>query len=213
LKYPEERGGKMARKEKLIKPINSETKREKLLGTKKRIPAWKIIAIVLVAAALPVSWLILKEGPQAESKGISGTQVMERVNYQNQSVSMTKVDVTVQKGMVEVPLDLVKNNKLVSFEYLRPDGRIPLLAYITPAGKLVTAVSVCEPCSSTRFHIEGNQMVCNSCFTRWDLETLKGISGGCLTYPPDVISHSVNDGRAIIKEIDVQNWKPRIFRG
>jgi len=203
----------MARKEKLIKPINSETKREKLLGTKKRIPAWKIIAIVLVAAALPVSWLILKEGPQAESKGISGTQVMERVNYQNQSVSMTKVDVTVQKGMVEVPLDLVKNNKLVSFEYLRPDGRIPLLAYITPAGKLVTAVSVCEPCSSTRFHIEGNQMVCNSCFTRWDLETLKGISGGCLTYPPDVISHSVNDGRAIIKEIDVQNWKPRIFRG
>jgi uncharacterized membrane protein len=74
-------------------------------------------------------------------------------------------------------------------------------------------VSVCEPCNSTNFHIEGNQMVCNSCFTRWDLETLKGISGGCLTYPPHVISHSVNNGRAIIKEVDVQNWKPRIFRG
>jgi uncharacterized membrane protein len=213
LKYHEERGGKMGGKEKSIKPTNSGTKREKLLGTKKRIPAWKIIAIVLVAAALPVSWLILKEDPQAESKGISSTQVMERVNYQNQSVSMTKVDVTMQKGMVEVSLDLVKNNRLVSFEYLRPDGRIPLLAYITPAGKLVTAVSVCEPCSSTRFHIEGKQMVCNSCFTRWDLETLKGISGGCLNYPPDALAHEIQGGKLMIKEMELKNWKPRVFRG
>lgn len=203
----------MGGKEKSIKPISSETKREKLLGTKKRIPAWKIIAITLVAAALPVSWLILREGPQTESKGMSGTQVMERVNYQDQSVGMTKVEVTVQKGVVEVPLDLVKNSKLVSFEYLRPEGRIPLLAYITPAGKLVTAVSVCEPCGSTRFHIEGKQMVCNSCFTRWDLETLKGISGGCLNYPPDALSHEIQEGKLMIKEMELKNWKPRVFRG
>jgi len=203
----------MTEKDKSSKPRNSETKREKLLGQKKKIFTWKIIAILLVAAALPVSWLILKEGPQAESKAIAGTQVMERVNYQNQSVSMTKVDVTVKKGAVEVSLDGVKNNKLVSFEYQRPDGRIPLLAYITPAGKLVAAVSVCEPCNSTRFHIEGNHMVCNSCFTRWDLETLKGISGGCLNYPPDTLPHEIRGGKLTIKEVDLKNWKPRVARG
>ncbi len=203
----------MSGREKSIKPINCESKREKLLGQKKKISTWKIIAIILVAAALPISWLILREGTQAESKGVSGTQVMERVNYQNQSVSMTKVEPTVQKGAVEVPLDLVKNSKLVSFEYLRPDGRIPLLAYITPAGRLITAVSVCEPCSSTRFHIEGKQMVCNSCFTRWDLETLKGISGGCLNYPPDTLAHEIQGGKLMIKETELKNWKPRVFRG
>lgn len=203
----------MSGKDKSTKPMNSETKREKLLGQKKKISTWKIIVLIMVAVALPVSWLILKEGPQAESKGITGTQVMERVNYQNQSVSMTKVDVTVQKGAVEVPLDGVKNNKLVSFEYLGPDGRIPLLAYITPAGKLVAAVSVCEPCNSTRFHIEGNHMVCNSCFTRWDLETLKGISGGCLNYPPDTLPHEIQRGKLTIKEVDLKNWKPRVLRG
>jgi len=96
----------MTGKDKSSKPMNSETKREKLLGEKKKILTWKIIVIILVAVALPVSWLILKEGPQAESKGITGTQVMERVNYQNQAVSMTKVDATVQKGAVEIPLDL-----------------------------------------------------------------------------------------------------------
>ena len=203
----------MGGKGKSTKPMNSEAKREKLLGEKKMISTWKIIAIILVAVALPVSWLIFKESPQAESKGITGTQVMERVNYQNQSVSMAKVDVAVQKGAVELPLDLVKNEKLVSFEYLRPDGRIPLLAYITPAGKLVTAVSVCEPCRSTRFHIEGNHMVCNSCFTRWDLETLKGISGGCLKYPPDTLPHEIQGGKLTIKEMDLKNWKPRVVRG
>jgi uncharacterized protein len=203
----------MGGKGKSTKPMNSDAKREKLLGPKRKIPSWKIIAIILVAVALPVSWLIFKESPQAESSRPRATQVMDRVNYQNQSVSMTKVDVTVQKGTVEVPLDMVKNNKLVSFEYPRTDGGIPLLAYITPAGKLVTAVSVCEPCNSTRFHIEGNQMVCNSCFTRWDLETLKGISGGCLKYPPDTLPHEVQGGKLTIKEPDLKNWKPRVIRG
>ncbi len=197
-----------------VKPVNSETKREKLLGNKKKFPVWKIILIVLVMAALPAFWLFFREEtPQAGSMKVSGSQVMEAVNYQNQSIPMTKVEALVDKGGVEVPLDVVKKNKLISFEYRRADGRLPLMAYITPSGKVIAAVSVCEPCNSTSFHIEGNQMVCNSCFTRWDLESLKGISGGCLTYPPDALAHTVVNGKVKIKEIDLQNWRPRVVRG
>ena len=203
----------MSKKDKSDKPTSPETKREKLLGGKKRISPWKIIFFVVLAAALPVSWLIFRGIPQAGPVRTSGSQVMESVKYQNQSISMTKVAALVEKGLVEVPVDLVKEKKLVYFEYKRADGPIPLLAYITPSGKLVTAVSVCEPCNSTNFHIEGNQMVCNACFTRWDLETLKGISGGCLNYPPDVLPHSIQDGKLMIKETDLQNWKPRVLRG
>jgi hypothetical protein len=204
---------KMGRKENAKKSVDHGTKREKLLREKKRIPAWKISLIALLAAALPVSWLIFRDAPPAGAGRMSGSQVMENVNYQNRYITMTKVAAVSGKGLVEIPLDLVKEKKLVYFEYRQNDRQIPMLAYITPSGKLVTAVGVCEPCNSTSFHIEGNQMVCNSCFTRWDLETLKGLSGGCLTYPPDVMSHSINDGRVRIKEIDVQNWKPRILRG
>ncbi len=203
----------MGRREDSKKSMDRGTKREKLLGEKKRMPVWKISLIALLVAALPVTWLLLKDAPPAGAGKMSGSQVMENVNYQNQFVNMTKVAAVVGRGSIEVPVDLVKEKKLVHFEYQRPEGRIPLMAYITPSGKLVTAVSVCEPCNSRSFHIEGNQMVCNSCFTRWDLETLKGISGGCLTYPPDVISHAVNDEQVNIKEIDVQNWKPRFRRG
>lgn len=205
----------MDKKEKLKKTTDYESKREKLLGEKKKtfLP-WKIILIILVAAAVPASWLLFREeAPQAGSPKTSGSQVMAGVNYLNQSIPMTKAEAAVVKETVEVPVDLVKKSKLVYFEYRRTDGRIPLLAYITPSGRVVTAVSVCEPCNSTSFHIEGNQMVCNACFTRWDLETLKGISGGCLAYPPDILSHAVRDGKVAIKEMDLQNWKPRVVRG
>ncbi len=202
----------MKKKENLEKKME-ETKREKLLTQKKK-SAWKYILIVVVAAALPLSWLYFREdAPQAGSPKISGTQVTEKINYQNKSISMVKTEAAAAQGGLEIPVDFVVTNKLVRFEFKGKDGAIPLMAYITPSGKVITAVSVCEPCNSTSFHIEGNQMVCNACFTRWDLETLKGISGGCLAYPPDALPHVVLNGKLTIKNADLQNWKPRVVRG
>jgi len=211
----------MDRKERSNQLPDYEGKREKLLEEISTLDfifmhlskSKKLHLLALLAVALPVTWWILRESPPAGSEGTLRSPVMENVSYQGRSVAMTKVAAVIGNGAVEVPVDLVKEKKLVYFEYQRTDGRIPLLAYITPSGKLVTAVSVCEPCNSASFHIEGNEMVCNACFTRWNLETLKGISGGCLNYPPDVLPHSVREGKAMIKEIDVMNWKPRVIRG
>ncbi len=190
----------------------SETKREQLLGRKKSFPSWKVIGIIVVASGLSVGWLLFKGAPQTESSQPVAPQVMEKVAY-TQPVNMVKADAVVNNGNLELPLDEVKKDKLVAFEYQGKEGKIPLLAYITPSGKLVTAVSVCEPCNSTRFHIEGNHMVCNACFTRWELETLKGVSGGCLKYPPDALPCTVQGGKISIKEVDLKNWKPRVSRG
>jgi hypothetical protein len=126
-------------------------------------------------------------------------------------VSMTRIDAISGKGLIEVPLEAVKKNKLVSFEYRRLDGPIPLLAYVTPSGKIVTAIRFSEPCNSNNFHVEGNDIVCNLCLTRWNLETLEPGKGDCPQYPPDRLIHTVHDGRLIIKEMDVQYWKPRPF--
>ncbi|MCX5909945.1 MAG: Fe-S-containing protein [Deltaproteobacteria bacterium] len=127
-------------------------------------------------------------------------------------VPMTKIEAVTAKGLVEVPMEEVRKNKLVSFEYTRRDGAIPLLAYITPAGKIVTAVGFSELCHSKGFHLEGNDIVCDTCSTHWDLETLQGSSGECPAYPPEMLMHTVHGGRLIIKEVDLKNWKPRIAR-
>lgn len=185
------------------------SKREKLLGKPRSIPLWKIIRnsfpflIVGIFLAFAAWWIFE-----------SSSQDNAQLRYEKPSmIVMSKIDATVENGRIEIPIDEVKERKLISFEYQSRESKIPLLAYVTPSGKFITAVSTCEPCNSTHFHIEGNEIVCDSCLTRWSLDTLKGIQGGCLGYPPDTLFHTVDGGKLVIKEIDVQSWKPRFVRG
>lgn len=190
-------------------PAGSDAKREKLLAQKKKFPFVKAV-VVLLALAVPLAWFLLKESPEAGSGSVAGTMVMAKVDYRNQRIAMTQVNAAYEGGYVEIPVDTIKDKKIVYFEYNKGGKQVPLMAYITPSGKLVTAVSMCEPCRSTKFHIEGEQMVCNACFTRWTLEGLRGISGGCLTYPPDVVAHTIEGGKARIQEKIILDWQPRV---
>lgn len=187
----------------------SETKREKLLAEKKKFPLVKIIVILLVAA-IPLAWFILKNTSDAGSGNVTGTKVTEKVSYKNQTIRMTPVDAVAGSGSIEIPAEIVKDKKIVYFEYNKGGKKVPLMAYIAPSGTLVTAVSMCEPCRSTKFHIEGEEMVCNACGTRWTLEGLKGVSGGCLAYPPDVVAHTIEGGKVKIQETIILDWKPRV---
>jgi uncharacterized membrane protein len=126
-----------------------------------------------------------------------------------QQIRMTDITGTVENGKISIPLNVVKEKKIVRFEYEANGARIPLLSYVTSTGKVVTAVSVCEPCRSTKFHLKGNSIVCNACFAEWDMETLRGIKGGCLNYPPDAIPNKVEKGQILIDEKIVAQWKPR----
>lgn len=123
---------------------------------------------------------------------------------------MVDVVAKVENGKISIPVHTVKEKKMVRFEYEGKGGKIPLVAYITPSGRVVTAISMCEPCRSTRFHINENKMVCNACYTEWELETLKGIKGGCLNYPPDVIPSTVEGDHIRIDVRIVDQWKPRV---
>ncbi len=191
------------------KPASAEAKRDRVLGEKKKFPLVKIV-VIFAAAMVPLAWFVLRQSPDAGSANAAGTKVMDKVSYRNQNIAMTRIEAAVVSGSITIPIDLVKGKKLVSFEYTSGRKQVPLMAYITPSGKLVTAVSMCEPCRSTKFHIEDEQMVCNACGTRWTLEGLQGVSGGCLTYPPDVVAHSIGGGKITIPEKIVSDWKPRV---
>jgi hypothetical protein len=113
--------------------------------------------------------------------------------------------VSAETGKVTVPKEIVESNKLVfvdvklenvteEFTYLgrkiilssyRNAEYFPLIIMETPKGKIQSGIRVCEPCSSFSFHIiDGKYLSCDACGTRWDIETLQGISGGCMNYPP-----------------------------
>lgn len=187
-----------------------QEKREKVLGEQKKKFPWMLISLVIVAIALGgvAYWLI--GGESSTDSKISSPKVTERVDYTGQSISMVDIQAKVEKGKISIPLDAVLEKRIVRFEYEGNGVKIPLLSYITMAGRVVTAISMCEPCRSTRFHIKDRSMVCNACYTEWNLENLQGIKGGCLNYPPEVIPSTVERGRILIEEKVVLNWRPRV---
>jgi uncharacterized membrane protein len=186
-----------------------QDKKEKVLGEKKKAP-WVWVSLIIVAAVLAgVAYWVIAGGTKPDSK-IASQRVVQGVDYTGQTVQMADIQAKVENGKISIPLDMVKEKKMVRFEYEGKGLKIPLLSYITLAGRVVTAVSMCEPCRSTRFHIKDKTLVCNACYTEWNLETLQGIKGGCMNYPPEVIPNTVENGRILIDENVVLGWKPRV---
>jgi len=185
-------------------------KREKVLDEKKKSPRIFISLIIIALVLGGVTFWMMQRKTTANPKMVSQQKVIERVDYSGKTIPMTDVVAKVENGKISIPLDLVKEKKMVRFEYEGKGLKIPLLAYITLAGRVVTAISMCEPCRSTRFHIQDKALVCNACYTEWNLETLKGIKGGCMNYPPEVIPSTIEKDRILIEENVVLNWKPRV---
>jgi len=187
-----------------------QDKREKVLGEQKKTFPWVLASLVVFALILGgvAYWFIF--GGSSTSSNIPSQKVTGRVDYTGQTVAMTDIQAKVENGKISIPLDAVTEKKIVRFEYEGHGLKIPLLSYITLAGRVVTAISMCEPCRSTRFHIKDKTLVCNACYTEWNLESLKGIKGGCMNYPPEIIPSTVEKGRVVIDEKVVLNWKPRV---
>jgi uncharacterized membrane protein len=186
-----------------------QDKKEKVLGAKRRNFHWVLISLAVFAILLVgVSYWIIEGNTGSNLKVSTQPKLNERVDYAGQSVDMADIQAKVENGKISIPLNVLKEKKMVRFEYQR--NGFPLLAYIAPSGRVVTAVSMCEPCRSTRFHIEEKKIVCNACATEWNLETLKGIQGGCLNYPPDVIPSTIEKDRIQIDEKLVTQWKLRV---
>ena len=188
-----------------------QDKKEKVLGEKKRKHFWIPVSLGILALILVgVGYWVMEGNTGSNPKGSSQPRVSEKVDYAGQTIRMTDIQAKVEKGKISIPLDVVKEKKMVRFEYQNNASIIPLLAYVAPSGRVVTAISMCEPCRSTRFHIKDKKLVCNACATEWNLETLKGIQGGCLNYPPEVIPNTIEGDQIQIDEKTVTQWKPRV---
>jgi len=133
-------------------------------------------------------------------------------------VFFDKAVVSPESGRVTVPEDVVEMNKLTfvdikldnrteAFTYIgreidlttyRDAEYLPLIIISTPKGKTVSGIRVCEPCLSFSFHIvEGKYLRCDACGTIWDIETLQGLSGGCMNYPPPKLTTGKLNGVVI----------------
>ena len=185
-------------------------KRSKIMGkqtqpNKKSLKKWIILAVI----GLAIVWVYVNM-PSSINKVIASQPVVAAAAlYPAESQQMEEIISKVEGNKIILPFDVVQKNKFVWFSYKENNSVIPLLAYITTEGKIVTAISICEPCNSQRFHMKNETIVCNSCGTTWNLNTLEAISGSCGKFPPDAIPNILVGNEIQIDKSIVQSWRRR----
>jgi len=173
-----------------------------------------VALVMVVAGAALISYLNRPyESPKGGNYNIGQTQ-----NYKDKKIEMTEVPLKLKNGKALISLDTLQDKKILYTEY-RGEKRkyygnldfLPLAALITPAGRVVLATSICEPCYGTKFYIENTDLVCVACGTHWRLDDLMGLSGGCVNYAPEELKYTVENNNIIVDESVLKNWKPRYF--
>lgn len=206
----------------------SSKKRDKVLGRGRgggrgRRRVWFIAgaALVLMAVvALKLDPLGLGGADLTADGGSGGPlyKLSSRTYDQGTRLQQAPVEPEHRDGRVYLPLATIEGAGIVRFELpdhtiTLPNGStfdvLPVTVYVAPSGKVVAAVSFCEPCSGTTFHIRGDRLVCNACGTQWKLESLKGVIGGCMDYPPDPVAYTVEGDQLILDEAELRAWTPR----
>jgi len=194
---------------------NRAAKRDKFAQPQQGKNKQKIIVSVVVVALLGYfAWSFF--GPEKDpnaTNGKGGTwSIGDKFAYGDKEVQQTPVKNLVENGRIKISKQDVLNNKIIYTEYAKGDKVVPLTAYINLKGRVIVAISMCEPCKSKRFRIAVDQLVCNTCGTRWKLTNLEGISGApeCFKYPPDELRYEQDGDFITLDENTIANWQPRV---
>ena len=195
-----------------------------LLSGHAKINSSSIVIVALISLMLVGGFFISRiqaKGSVPPPKKVARASVSKPLNYADKRYDMRMIKVRENKNNIVISLAKVKKYRIVGFRIKaggvvvkeRNFGKrsLPMLAYITPSGSLVTAVAYCEPCRSTFFHTETDlTLTCHVCGTKWNLESLVAISGACMPYPPAEIKARVSGGNIYLKKKDISSWKPRV---
>ncbi len=167
------------------------------------------IGIVVIAAFL----FIRTAGKDKAEGAYFGEAVASSRSYVGEFISMTSISPTIDGDKVKLSLEEIDKNNIVFFEIANDSNeQVPLMAYITPSGRLFVGSSLCEPCRGRTFSLAGETLVCDTCRTTYDVETHEYISGSpvCGQYPPVNMNPVVVDGEVEIQLQDILSWKSRI---
>jgi uncharacterized membrane protein len=130
-------------------------------------------------------------------------------NYDSNFVTMTNVPFRQDGKDIVFSLDSLKKYRLIRFEYPAKNIVRPIMAYIDPEGRAVTAISLSDHCGSTEFQIKNNQIYCAHCPSHWDMMTMEAYAC-CGTYYPDPIPSRVVGDEVRIPKAEVEKWAGRL---
>lgn len=171
-----------------------------------------LFAVIIIAAAV-YYFSVYNDGDNRET-GHFGKPVAAPRSYVGETVMMTETEPVIKDGRLFLPLETVLENGIVTFEAENDEGfSVPLMAYITPSGRLFAGSCMCEPCAGRRFYLAGETLVCEKCRTTYDIEDHTFIRGSalCGAYPPVYMEPELVDGFIVIDTEKILGWRIREF--
>ncbi len=194
--------------------FSTSSKREQFTGKEKsKLPLFAAVAALLVVAVIAL--LAFSGGEDNEvAYSAFGEPLANTRSYMGEVVSMTRVEAAVDQEWASMPLDMLEEADIVYFEVENLDGfMVPMMAYITPSGRIFAGSSMCEPCQGRYFSLAGETLVCDSCRTTYTIESHEFISGSadCGSLPPVYMEPVVEDGMVRVSMQDILQWEIRAY--
>ena len=192
---------------------SQQSKREQFLEKQKKDNKPKIVILVFITMILAIVGIIFFTGNNKTSNdGFFGEQVLEIRSYLGQRVEMKTIVPQVNQTQIVLELSEIDENNIVYFESENKNGQmVPMMAYVTPSGRVFAGSSMCEPCRGTKFSLAGETLVCNTCNTTYRIENHEFVSGSpvCGSYPPVNMNPVINESQIVININEVLNWEVR----
>ncbi|MBI2619173.1 MAG: DUF2318 domain-containing protein [Ignavibacteriales bacterium] len=134
--------------------------------------------------------------------------LMQYVVGTSDKIPSRNVEAKIEGPFLVVSLKDVTEHRLIRFFDPQGNQNVPIIAYLTPGGKLVTAMSISENCRSTDFYLEGENIHCASCPSYWNMTSLEAYAC-CQKFYPDPIPSTVLGDEIRIEVQTIRNWKTR----
>ncbi|MEW5799621.1 MAG: Fe-S-containing protein [Bacteroidota bacterium] len=188
-------------------PISASINENKVAAPKKSSATSKIILISVLVAGLVYYGLTLTRNyhPVISDQPSVGYGT----NPGQGQIKSFKTNAQIDGNDIIIDVETVTKHGIIRFN--DPEGKqtVPVIAYISPRGKIVTAMSISESCRSDDFYLEGKTIHCASCPSYWDMESLEAYAC-CQKYYPDPIPSRVERGVLKISKNVVQEWRTRL---
>lgn len=123
-------------------------------------------------------------------------------------VNSTIVAARREGPFIIVSLTDLREKRIVRFFDPESVQTVPILAYLTGSGRVVTAMSISENCRSRDFYLEGENIHCANCPSYWNASSLEAYAC-CQKYHPDPIPSTVLGDEVRIEAVTARRWQTR----
>jgi uncharacterized protein len=170
----------------------------------------KKVIVGLFAVVIGILFFLVFQFITYEEHGVIAQQpvVTEPVHYTGEPLRMTEIQAKGQDGYFILYLEEIKENKFIRAWYDAPTTQLPVIAYISPKGRLVTAIGITEPCGESNYTIVDNHIHCSNCTGEWDMNSMQPF-GSCPKYYPEPIKSEIDGNMVLIAEADLESWRRR----